>query len=540
MRLLNTSNLSLEEYVGSQIPKYAILSHRWEYEEYTYKDSQDSEGIESILAGYAKVKGCCMRAARDGHQYVWVDSCCIDKSSSAELSEAINSMFKWYRNSEVCYIYLSDVPDANAEHRAPQSAFRRSKWFTRGWTLQELLAPKKLEFFDRNWNRLPWIVPARHGFPQFRLESLISEITGIKDLKNYEKCSVAQKMSWASKRETTREEDLAYCLLGLFGVNMPPLYGEGEKAFLRLQLEILKMSDDESIFAWTTKSNVEGGLLASSPAEFKDSGNVEMGKWDSPSYTMTNKGLHISFRLIKHWNNLTKLAANEALLAPLNCHRSNQLGQIAVLLRQVNKDQYIRTLSHRLVTMRDLPNEYQSTPQTSLYVRQYDTPPQSEGKYLFSIPIQAIDAVISRGYRISEKYVSHPGCSQWTIDRMGQYMLMLEKQDACGALMFRDEQNASFVLVVDVRMNCPGVAVFIAKGQQDARAFCDMTKDTPRRDHFMSRLPGGESLVVTLKERGIFSKHEYAIGLSTRPSNVAVPRILPNPYQKPGYSPNMT
>jgi hypothetical protein len=133
MRLLNSITLKLEEFIGNKIPKYAILSHRWDNEEFTYKDSQDSNGIDSILAGYQKIKGCCRQAVRDGHDYVWIDSCCIDKSSSAELSEAINSMFKWYQKAEVCYVYLSDVPSAHHDHREKDSPFRLSKWFTRGW-----------------------------------------------------------------------------------------------------------------------------------------------------------------------------------------------------------------------------------------------------------------------------------------------------------------------------------------------------------------------------------------------------------------------
>ena len=163
-----------------------------------------------------KIRCSCERAVLDGLQWIWVDSCCIDKMSSAELSEAINSMFHWYRKAQVCYAYLSDVfipwPDdgMNAASLASYQ-FRNSRWFRRGWTLQELLAPRKLIFFSRAWLSLG---------DRSELWTHVSEATGIKNEKGWEVASVAQKMSWASKRETTRNEDRAYSLMGLFGVNM--------------------------------------------------------------------------------------------------------------------------------------------------------------------------------------------------------------------------------------------------------------------------------------------------------------------------------
>ena len=167
-------------------------------------------------------------------------------------------MYQWYRNiPEVCYAYLGDVRDGDKLHHA----LRKSNWFTRGWTLQELLAPSTVVFFDQNWN---------HIGTKGSLEEVISKITGIDDFINFETACVAQKMSWASQRETTRVEDMAYCLLGLFNVNMPPLYGEGEKAFMRLQMEILKTSDDESIFAWY-KDGFKPGRSPRAPGFFSSS-----------------------------------------------------------------------------------------------------------------------------------------------------------------------------------------------------------------------------------------------------------------------------
>jgi hypothetical protein len=140
MRLLDTSTITLHEFLDANVPDYAILSHRWNLEEVSFQDLQSGKGIR--MTGYAKVSSCCAQAKKDGWRYVWIDSCCIDKSSSAELSEAINSMYKWYEKAQICYAYLSDVPGSEMDHDRIGSAFRLSQWLRRGWTLQERLAPK--------------------------------------------------------------------------------------------------------------------------------------------------------------------------------------------------------------------------------------------------------------------------------------------------------------------------------------------------------------------------------------------------------------
>src|SRR3989440_8278796 len=148
MRLLNTSTLQFREFHGREVPYYTILSHTWGEEEVSFQDMQtDSKEGKS---GFAKIKSCCALAASEGWEYVWIDTCCIDKTSSSELSEAINSMFRWYENALVCYAYLSDVP-ASTE---ASFTFIKSRWFTRGWTLEELIAPRKLVFFASNWRRI--------------------------------------------------------------------------------------------------------------------------------------------------------------------------------------------------------------------------------------------------------------------------------------------------------------------------------------------------------------------------------------------------
>jgi hypothetical protein len=285
MRLLHSTTIKLHEFVGSQIPPYAILSHTWDDEEVSFQELQSGNTLQK--KGFEKIKRCCEIAAEDGFEYAWVDTCCIDKTSSAELSEAINSMYRWYKKAEVCYAFLSDVPSDEDPHKG-QSAFRKSRWFTRGWTLQELIAPMHLTFLGSDWREIG---------SKLSLQDLVSEITKIHTDALVEgrplgEFSVAQKMSWASNRDTRREEDIAYCLMGIFDINMPMLYGEGPKAFIRLQEQIITNSEDDSIFAWWDMENLAyrdrygQGLLALSPRFFSSSGNVRRaspGVLDFPS-----------------------------------------------------------------------------------------------------------------------------------------------------------------------------------------------------------------------------------------------------------------
>jgi len=242
MRLLNTSSLEIEEFMTA--PPYAILSHTWEAEEVTFAEMKGQQESLKKKAGYKKVEACCRQALADGYQYAWSDTCCIDKRISTELSEAINSMFRWYQRSEICYVYLIDVK-TEEDHDRGDGSFAESRWFTRGWTLQELIGSPKIKFFSKDWVEI--------GTKQTFAELLV-RITGISqtvlaDYRNLQSASVAQRMSWAASRETTRIEDRAYSLMGLFGVNMTMNYGEEEKAFERLQREIIGNIPDESIFA---------------------------------------------------------------------------------------------------------------------------------------------------------------------------------------------------------------------------------------------------------------------------------------------------
>ncbi|TBU37097.1 hypothetical protein BD309DRAFT_905736 [Dichomitus squalens] len=192
-----------------------------------------------------KIRDACRVAREAGYNFLWIDSCCIDKTSSSESTESINSMYQWYGHATECYAFLADVPPGD-DPRSPESKFRSSRWFRRGWTLQELISPSKVKFLSNDWN----IIGTKHI-----LVDLVEEITGIPDesllhKKSLDEFSVAQRLSWAAKRKTTRVEDRAYSLLGIFNINMPTLYGEGHHAFRRLQEEIVQRVPDQSLFAW--------------------------------------------------------------------------------------------------------------------------------------------------------------------------------------------------------------------------------------------------------------------------------------------------
>jgi hypothetical protein len=290
MRLINSSTLRLEEFTDQTIPPYATLSHTWGDTEATFQDIESLGHYDTTGTRFTKISYCCEEARRDGLSHAWVDTCCIDKSSSAELSEAINSMFRWYQKSQICYVYLSDL-SLTEKDKGFCTEFANCRWFTRGWTLQELLASQQVTFFNKSW------VPVGS---KTDLSQMISRITRIDPVfiqgnPSLFSASIARRMSWASQRQTTRAEDLAYCLLGIFEINMPLLYGEGSRAFLRLQEELMKGSRDQSLFAW--KSAERGaeceGVFAKHPSQFRDSVDIVPYPTQGGPYSMTNNGLCI-------------------------------------------------------------------------------------------------------------------------------------------------------------------------------------------------------------------------------------------------------
>jgi hypothetical protein len=148
MRLLNAKTYKLHTVLGKDKPKYAILSHTWEDGEVLYEDAEDMQFLWSMKKGFFKVKNACDQALRDGCDFVWIDTCNINKDSSSELSEAINSMFKWYRDATICYAYIADIKAGE------ERSFSKCRWLTRGWTLQEMIAPDRVHFYDKNWTFL--------------------------------------------------------------------------------------------------------------------------------------------------------------------------------------------------------------------------------------------------------------------------------------------------------------------------------------------------------------------------------------------------
>ncbi|KAL7966585.1 heterokaryon incompatibility domain-containing protein [Trichoderma sp. SZMC 28014] len=311
MRLLCAKTQTLHEFVGDAIPPYAALSHTWETDEITFQDITNGHSYRESKKGWAKVIKCCQQAVEDALEFVWIDTCCIDKSNSNELQEAINSMFK-------CH------PGLNAEPQEKQSAlqdYMRARWFTRGWTLQELLAPPSVRFFDSTWLEFGDKISLREQISEatgISQEVLVDSVIDIHRAMN--STSIAQRMSWASRRTTTKEEDMAYCLLGIFDANMPLLYGEGPKAFQRLQEEIMKRLDDQSILAWgfSLKDNTLWSVstaLARSPRDFHNCGGIASRGAAAPGdgFSISQRGLRLDLPVFGDFGN------GDILYCILNC-----------------------------------------------------------------------------------------------------------------------------------------------------------------------------------------------------------------------------
>lgn len=332
MRLINTTTLELKEFHGPKIPPYAILSHVWSpgqevtYEEYITSSAQERSGYRkvfelcrlcregfdlrhlqslvvtesnrSIFAHTQQLLTDDWLQAFEGVQtaihWAWIDTCCIDQSSSSELSEAIKSMFKWYKNAAVCLVFMPDVDGSNSitQGYAPfhEAHFLSSRWFTRGWTLQELIAPSSIVFYNSdfspigNANKTVIHSPEEWIATSGSLHNLIHRATGIdKDVLHdalhdiVNDICIAKRMSWASKRETTKPEDIAYCLIGIFRVNLTLEYGEGAVvAFSRLQRALISRTTDECIYlGFPSTSGVRYGLLSRNPSDFQQCQNVK-------------------------------------------------------------------------------------------------------------------------------------------------------------------------------------------------------------------------------------------------------------------------
>jgi hypothetical protein len=345
IRLISTHDLSLHTFSNpSTVPSYAILSHRWQDGELSLPDLRCN--LFTTKSGWSNLRYFSTFASCRGFDYIWIDTCCIDRSSNAELSEAINSMFRWYRRARTCFAYLFDVPGRrNSKQGDWVAQFQRSEWFTRGWTLQELLAPREIIFVCADWTEE---IGTRVGLSQD-----ISAVTGIpeKPLKEgwwphdqfgASQYPVAQVMAWAAERKTTLVEDMAYSLIGLLRINMPLLYGEGLSAFVRLQLEIMHKYDDNSLFAWKLPRECQslgtnravnrfldlpetfwwGSLLAPTIRLFKGCNGHFLqidGYEDGRLFSMTNRGILVRGLLRRHDSSRH---SGKRWLLPLNCGRN--------------------------------------------------------------------------------------------------------------------------------------------------------------------------------------------------------------------------
>ncbi|KAF6819886.1 het domain-containing protein [Colletotrichum plurivorum] len=438
MRLLNTSKLELTEFLLG-VPSYAILSHTWFEDEVLFQDITGTRGTKApnAKAGWGKVRAACELARTLGYEWIWIDTCCIDKSSSAELSEAINSMFRWYSNAAICIAYLADVPLRTA--KVSDAFVTDSRWFTRGWTLQELLAPADLDFYSADWARLG----SRAHFAaaieeRTQIDAGFLKVPSI----SLSAASVAERMCWASGRQTTRVEDRAYSLLGIFGVNMPLIYGEGDRAFRRLQEEILRKIDDDSIFAWGTApvervppvlSRLEPGqpLLADSPSWFAYSGDIV--PFSTPDLStrrnrFQDKGVMLATPL---WNpagssgraQSLNLAEEPLYLGPLRCRRKKDFFDcIAISLRSsYTEEEQLNRLEGR-------GNRYSScfrlcgglflAPRTMWTRYSVCTPfvPFDRPPSLATVAVMGDDkAFLERGYAITEVYSASWGYREMPI-----------------------------------------------------------------------------------------------------------------------------
>lgn len=261
MRLLNAKSKKLELIPNCERPPYAIVSHRWGADSdevlFTNFDNMPSPLARIKVMRNKKVAGACSQALRDGYKHVWLDTCCIDRENQTELTASLNSMYRWYQESAVCYVYLRDVSDI--------SQITESEWFRRGWTLQELIAPRVVRFFSKDWK----LLATREGLIQkignrTGIDSRVLQSHGT--IPNH--VTIAQRMRWATGRNTKEEEDTAYSLMGLFDrVHLHAIYGIKEEAFMKLQYEIMSKSSDQSLFAWVGEVGITR-FLAASPSHY--------------------------------------------------------------------------------------------------------------------------------------------------------------------------------------------------------------------------------------------------------------------------------
>ncbi|KAM0523112.1 hypothetical protein ACHAPE_001604 [Trichoderma viride] len=479
MRLLDAKTLELVDILDDNVPPYAIISHTWGEEEVSIQQLRRLGGHSHLASsspkpldkkrrailskkGYVKIAGAARLAVSRGLDYLWFDSCCIDKNSSSELSEAINSMYLWYEQSAECYAYLSDVePPTAQDASAFDESLRNSRWFTRGWTLQELVAPKLVLFYANDWS----LLGQKHTPPEFA--KAISEITNIDEQVldgtiDPLQLSVSARMAWASHRNTTRLEDTAYCLMGLFQVNMPLLYGEGKRAFTRLQEEIIQRTDDQSIFAWNSFDDGDEdpdalfGLLAQSPAQFKHAGDLQvlppLPVYASAPSAMTNQGLRVQLYLLPR-TFTDETVMEEDYFAILDCVKRDRDVHLcpALHLRRFSEDQYGRLQPKTKHFKRPVSSSTRREEgYRSVYIRQqpvyYHLPQFRLSPLNVESGLGSSDGV---QYRLFDKYPAH----NWNSATMTLSVQYSRKLQAMGVFRFQsiDESSEKVDVVVGLR-----------------------------------------------------------------------------------------
>ncbi|KAJ8519460.1 hypothetical protein ONZ45_g3573 [Pleurotus djamor] len=323
--------------------RYAILSHTWANRELGFRDVnvEGGMGVGSLekKEGYAKLDGMCRVAGEFMCRYVWFDAVCIDKSNTMEMEETIHSMWKWYQNAYICIVHLSNtnlkLPSYPANSSVSPTGPRRrgdskrkqlkeDPWFRRGWTLPELLAPKRIKFYLGDWTKMDQRVGRRFDICRVQEEGFdfgaeyVQFLRLVADAATVPVCAVKQfslrthsapeVFHWISKRITTRPEDLSYCLMGMLDIHIPIIYGEGhENAFYRLQSACLQSSPSRLIFHWFGMPSPKNSMIAADPSAFKHTGTYE-GYVDGQllfrdhmdidtSFVLTNAGLRMMVTL---------------------------------------------------------------------------------------------------------------------------------------------------------------------------------------------------------------------------------------------------
>jgi hypothetical protein len=529
MRLLNAKDFTLTYFNDERtVPEYAILSHTWSDDEVTFRDLAELSREKLVLRrAYEKVQKTCTKALEWGLEWVWMDTCCIDQTSSAELSEAINSMYQWYRQSAVCYAYLFDVEAVeedflpgrgiNQGHLHRKLSFNKARWFTRGWCLQELLAPRNMEFYNKNWE----CIGSKHD-----LKTPISLVTGIDEyglfIPDLSVLSVAHRMSWAARRQTTRPEDVAYCLLGIFNINMPLLYGEGlVRAFGRLQEEIMRRTEDHSIFAWsgigTDFGNDMVGFLAPHPSAFSY-GKVdlcELPKHVEP-LSITGRGIRAQVPLIR------QAGHGENYVAIIGCYKSGSSKSyyaIPVTCLKKSSDVY-RRRSPDLQTVSF--KEAESATLSAIFLLRHSKPTHLEDKdttqVWFSL-LEMRDCI----YKIKGTFPS----SLWNV---GRRVFAFSPSDFKGyprmAVAFTNADGKGFVLRIDIDL-LEGISAHLVeftepifKGPVNSDIEAELASIPLTNDklhNYKSKLVMGKHTVTASVERNIvFEQDLYEVKIFIR------------------------